>query len=177
MIRLVTGGIRSGKSKYAEELVQQLGSRVCYVATGVITDKEMENRVKRHQQRRPKNWMVLEESVCLAEGVKQVTEPILLIDCLSTWTTNRLMELSPEQTDADRGEFEQKMGEEAKELVQALQGKEAVIVTSETGLGGIQVSKIGRMFQDALGTVNQNVAASADEVWMTVAGVPWRVKG
>lgn len=177
MIRLVTGGIRSGKSKYAEELVQQLGSRVCYVATGVITDKEMESRVKHHQQRRPKNWIVLEESVCLVEGVKQVKEPVILIDCLSTWTTNRLMELSPEQTDADRGEFEQKMGEEAKELMQALQGKDAVIVTSETGLGGIQVSKIGRMFQDALGTVNQEVAASADEVWMTVAGVPWRVKG
>ncbi|OYD07315.1 bifunctional adenosylcobinamide kinase/adenosylcobinamide-phosphate guanylyltransferase [Paludifilum halophilum] len=177
MIRLVTGGVRSGKSGFAERMAARLEDEVLYVATGVAGDTEMEHRVAAHRRRRPASWGLLEEPLQLPERLSGVKERVLLVDCLSTWTANRMMRLSEEEVNEDQGMFGKQMEQETDRLLSVLEKKEAILVTSEVGLGGVLPSKMGRMFQDALGSVNQRVARAAGEVWMVVSGVPWRVKG
>ncbi|GGE07728.1 adenosylcobinamide kinase/adenosylcobinamide phosphate guanyltransferase [Marinithermofilum abyssi] len=180
MICLVTGGIRSGKSRFAEEKCLKMaeGKPVVYVATGLAKDGEMKRRVELHQSRRPRDWGLVEEPLRLVECFRNEREkPCFLVDDLSTWVANFLLEQSEEALESDRGEFEEQMQEEAEKLIASLQGKDAVLVTSEVGLGGVSPNKMARVFQDALGTVNQTVARSADEVWLVASGIPRRLKG
>lgn len=178
MIRLVTGGVRSGKSRFAEELAEGIGKRILYVATGVVTDEEMERRVRRHRERRPREWGLAEEPLHLVRALTGPQEmDAILVDCLSTWVANRLMQLPEEDWEQRRYSFEREMEEEMERMLDVLTGREAVLVTSETGLGGVAMSPLGRLFQDTLGGINQQVAQRAGEVWMVVSGVPWKVKG
>ncbi|MDR6226101.1 bifunctional adenosylcobinamide kinase/adenosylcobinamide-phosphate guanylyltransferase [Desmospora profundinema] len=178
MIRLVTGGVRSGKSAYAEELAARTGDRVLYVATGWAGDEEMAERIRRHRERRPPSWTVVEESLHPALALeKPGSWETVMVDCLSTWVTNRLMKWPQDLSSAEKEEQIRSLVEEADDLITALSGREAVLVTSETGWGGVAMSPLGRLFQDALGAVNQRVAQFADEVWMVISGIPWRVKG
>ncbi|PTX64305.1 adenosylcobinamide kinase /adenosylcobinamide-phosphate guanylyltransferase [Melghirimyces profundicolus] len=178
MIRLVTGGVRSGKSRFAEALASKCGERILYVATGFPGDGEMERRIARHRERRPAAWELAEAPKDPADAVKEAQGwDGILVDCLSAWVANRLMAL-PEGRIGEPGDaFEREMERETIRLLDALEGREAVLVTSEAGLGGVSMNRMGRQFQDALGTVNQRAAERAEEVWMVVSGVPWRVKG
>lgn len=164
---LVTGGIRSGKSGFAEELASEKGARVLYQATGLACDQEMETRIERHQKRRPKEWGLLESALDLSIEAYNDYD-VVLLDCLSAWISNHLLQ------EKERAEVLSILGtwlENLKGLPQTV-----IVVTSEVGLGGVAMSSLGRAFQDLLGESNQLVAHYADEVHAVMSGIPWRLK-
>ena len=180
-VHLVLGGIRSGKSAYAEGLVAALGEGrpVVYIATGTVTDDEMAERVRLHRERRPAEWQTVEASLnpvgALREaGVESGSVPVLLLDSLDGWVSNLLIEHEL----MDRAELEGRTVGAVRRFASYV-GEidvDAVVVSSEVGHSPVATSSLGRQFQDLLGTVNQTIAAAADEVTLVVAGIPVRIK-
>jgi len=175
---LVTGGVRSGKSRFAEELAAAEGERVLYVATGQAWDDETAERIRQHRKRRPAHWGLLELTDCLTDVMQSAGEyQAVLLDCLSGWISRRLIEL-PEERLWD----EVITAELFRELEQLIDHGRTyrgtvIIVTNEVGLGGIALTPLGRRYADVLGEANQMAARHADEVYAVLAGVPWRIKG
>ena len=179
-LSLALGGVRSGKSEFAEGLAGESGDPVLYVATGVATDPEMEERIRRHREGRPKHWTTLEEPIRLAERIRgTLSAPdapsVVLLDSLDVWVAN-VME---EQGEAPKAEVEAyALGCLANTLDVLHQSEvRAVLVSSEVGLSLVPPNPLGRRFQDLLGLVNQKTAAAADRVYLLVAGIPLEVKG
>jgi len=168
MIRLITGGARSGKSRLAEQLAQASGREVVYIATAQTGDGEMRERVALHQARRPAHWQTLEEPLRLVETIRAQQGPkrCLLVDCLTLWVTNLLLD----QADmaAQRTALCQALAEAAGEII---------LVSNETGMGIVPLGELSRRFVDEAGWLNQAVAARADQVVLTVAGLPLTLKG
>ncbi|MDE2842701.1 MAG: bifunctional adenosylcobinamide kinase/adenosylcobinamide-phosphate guanylyltransferase [Chloroflexota bacterium] len=178
-LTLVLGGVRSGKSAYAETLAEQSGRSVLYVATGQAIDDEMAQRIRQHRERRPDYWSTVEEPVDLAKAVEgALLQPrlpeVALLDSLDVWVSNLL--LAHDEDDA--GKVEQLALGQLEALVQVLDraGIPAVMVSSEVGLGPVPPNRLGRRFQDLLGTVNQRAAQLADSVWLVVAGISVQIK-
>lgn len=175
---LVTGGVRSGKSRYAEERVATV-ERVLYVATGMAWDDEMRERIARHAERRPGHWGLLEAEGELVAPLMEALESGrwdgVLVDCLSTWVSRVLMDLPEEEWRSES--TRRRVLLEAGLLADVLSGSEkrSVVVTSETGLGGVAMSPLGRAFQDLLGEVNQVLAGQAEEMVLLVSGRPMRL--
>jgi len=160
---LVLGGARSGKSGFAESLLAT-APHVEYVATGLVRpdDPDWTERIRTHQARRPAAWST-NETGDLA-GVLRATGPPLLLDSITTWVSARL-------DAADRANA-------TDELVAAWTActREVVAVSDEVGLGVVPATAAGREFRDRLGTLNQRLAAAADEVHLIVAGIPVRLR-
>jgi adenosylcobinamide kinase/adenosylcobinamide-phosphate guanylyltransferase len=180
---LVLGGVRSGKSAFAEGRVSELSGAdnkpVLYVATGVAFDDEMKDRIQRHRESRPQEWSTLEERVKLPEELAPLlaadqSPGTVIIDSVDVWVANLLMENQAE----DRRSLEIIVTNEADKLL-ALAKKSSqafVFVSSEVGLSLVPPEPLGRSFQDVLGTVNQRIAAAATEVYLVVAGIPTKIK-
>ncbi|MFT9849086.1 bifunctional adenosylcobinamide kinase/adenosylcobinamide-phosphate guanylyltransferase [Aneurinibacillus sp. REN35] len=177
-IVLITGGVRSGKSAFAEQLAKERSASVLYVATGVCTDEEMEARIVLHRKRRPASWGISETPYDAADGVAAYhAYDAVLFDCVSTWISNLLIAVPEERL---RNEKETKrINEEVERWLALAKQYEGtlIVVTSETGLGGVAMSRLGRWFQDVLGSVNQRIAAEADDVYAVLSGIPWQIKG
>ncbi|WP_256757022.1 bifunctional adenosylcobinamide kinase/adenosylcobinamide-phosphate guanylyltransferase [Cohnella sp. WQ 127256] len=185
-IIMVSGGVRSGKSAYAEKLVEKLvneqasvspPTKVLYVATGMRSDGEMDTRIEAHQQRRPESWDTLEAPNELSADPYKDYD-IVLVDTLTAWIGNQLF-VVPEERIRDRDITESilmRIHAYIDELKQ-LKLHSLIIVTDEVGWGGIAMSPLGRWFQDVIGEANQLLAASADEVFAVISGLPWRLKG
>ena len=166
MIVLVLGGARSGKSEAAERMVSHLGEKVTYLATGWapgagddmsgddMAGDDMAERIAAHRRRRPSEWATVELSDGLAAHLSDVDGPVL-VDALGTWL-------------ACQAGFEV----DADQLCQALTTRsgDTVVVSDEVGLGVHPATEAGRRFRDALGALNQRVAAVADDVFLVVAG-------
>ncbi len=168
-IILITGGQRSGKSTHAEHLALELSPNPVYVATAHIWDDEFRQRVIRHQERRGPQWTNIEEEMHLSRH--QVEGRVVLVDCLTLWSTNFFFLNGEEQpvqqtVDAVCAEFDRFVSQDAT----------FIFVTNEIGLGGTSASDVQRHFTDVLGWVNQHVAAVADEVILMVSGIPVKVK-
>lgn len=177
---LVTGGVRSGKSRFAEELAEKTSESVIYVATGEAWDEEMTARIERHQARRPANWGCVEVGGQLTESLAACTRyEVVLIDCLSTWVSNRLMSVpEPEwRSEAVTRDILLDAQEWLSAVDDAGKSQTVIAVTSEVGLGGVAMSRLGRWFADVLGDVNQLTARQADTVYAVLSGIPWRIKG
>ena len=181
VIHFVMGGIRSGKSAYAEQLVGELaGIRgVTYLATGVATDPAMAERIRLHQERRPDQWETLEVPLNPVGGLQKSRgsagdRSVLLLDSLDGWVTNLLIE--HEGTAAT--ELTARTVGAVRRFVTFVREikSDAVVVSSEVGQSLVATSALGRQFQDLLGTVNQAVAAEADSVTLVVAGIPVLIK-
>ncbi|MET3289395.1 UNVERIFIED_CONTAM: adenosylcobinamide kinase/adenosylcobinamide-phosphate guanylyltransferase [Brevibacillus sp. OAP136] len=174
---LITGGVRSGKSRIGEERAAE-SDKVIYIATGMVTDAEMRDRITQHQIQRPSHWRTLEapESLVGTIGHFEAEETVLL-DSLTTWVSNRLV-MVPEEQMRDQGVTDAILGELGAWLEQMKARRQCVIViTDEVGYGGIAMSRLGRWFQDVLGEANQLVASAADEVVAVMSGIPVRIKG
>ena len=180
-IHLVLGGIRSGKSAYAERMALEIAGcdPVLYVATGIAVDQEMAERIHRHRQRRPRRWSTLEAPLnpvaALQDQTGTTNRPlILLLDSVDVWVSNLMLEHEGTPTI----ELEARIVGAARRFASYVRETdcEAVIVSSEVGHSLIATSGMGRQFQDLLGTVNQAVAEAADEVTMVVAGLPVPIK-
>jgi len=168
-IILITGGARSGKSIYAEQRAAALGSRRLYVATAEPKDEEMTRRISEHKSRRGDEWATIEEPVELAEALlaQRSRTDCALVDCLTLWLSNLLL-----QRDGKYAE------EKVKDLVEILPrlNFHVVLVTNEVGWGIVPDNMLARQFRDLAGWANQQIAAAATEVVLTVAGVPMIVK-
>jgi adenosylcobinamide kinase/adenosylcobinamide-phosphate guanylyltransferase len=165
---LVTGGVRSGKSRHAESL---LTGPVTYLAPGPVhDDDDWAARVAAHRARRPAGWTTVESHDLV--GVLASTDGHLMVDCLGTWLTAVLDDRHLWEAEAD--EIAATIGRIADGAVDVLgvrdQGEDTVLVTNEVGLGVVPEHRSGRLFRDLLGLVNQRVAAACDEVHLVIAG-------
>lgn len=170
-VLLVSGGARSGKSRYALGRAVALGGCVLFVATGLATDEEMAARIARHRAERPPSWRTLEAryDLGLAIGAGLGLERCVLVEDLATLVSNLLLERDADEA-AVRAEIEAllKLGRQRQ--------RELILVSNEVGLGLVPPSPLGRRFRDLLGLANQQVATEADEVVLLVSGLPLRLK-
>ena len=166
-VTLVLGGARSGKSRYAERLVEGAARAGTYCATAEAGDAEMAERIAAHRARRGPFWRTVEEPLAVASVIAEEVagERPLLVDCLTLWLSNLLL--------AGRS-----ADEEAAMLCSALRlaGGSVVLVANEVGLGLVPETPLGRQFRDAAGRLNQQVAALADRVVFLAAGLPLLLK-
>jgi adenosylcobinamide kinase/adenosylcobinamide-phosphate guanylyltransferase len=162
-IMLVLGGQRSGKSAFAENLVQRSGTEALYVATATAGDDEMTARIRAHQTRRGAAWRNIEEPLDLTAVLRRQANArtSVLVDCLTLWLSNVIA-------------AERHVGRESEALVEVLSQVDGavVLVSGEVGLGVIPDNRLGRSYADALGTLNQRIAAIAGRVVLVVAGQP-----
>lgn len=176
-LTFIVGGARSGKSTRAEQLAAR-GERVLYVATAEGRDEEMRSRIAAHRAARPGHWDTLEEPLHLAGALRSVHHryDTVLIDCLTLWVSNLLLDRQPEA--ASESDPEVRIMLSANELLDVCEGSHAnwIVVSNEVGLGVVPPSPLGRAYRDALGRVNQAVAARAGEVCLMVAGLALQIK-
>ncbi len=184
MITFITGGARSGKSRYAEKLAMAY-DEVTYVATAQAFDDEMLARIAAHRARRPAGWKTLEAYKGLGEAIAGMSGAVL-VDCLTVMVTNLLMEapVTREAFDWDAITSEQAallesyVMDEMQELRGGLERTAAsvILVSNEVGLGLVPPYPLGRIFRDIAGRVNAMFAEMADEAIFMVSGLPMRLK-
>ncbi len=192
---LVTGGAKSGKSKFAEELLLKLNNgkqENVYLATSLVFDEEMCEKVKLHKKRRKNDWITVESYKNFEETLKNYFEAKnykiknnVLVDCL----TNMLANIIFDEKDIDWNNFEKKsylqiveklnndLENSVKELLNiANKFENAIIVSNELGMGLVPNYPLGRYFREIAGKMNQVVAQKADEVYFVVSGIPMKIK-
>jgi adenosylcobinamide kinase/adenosylcobinamide-phosphate guanylyltransferase len=168
---LITGGVRSGKSRFAERLAGAGAGPVRYVAPGYPPgdDAEWAERVAAHRARRPAHWETVETVDVAAVLDTAGADDVLLVDCLTTWLARQLDGAGA--WTADHG-WAGRVDDETDRLVAAWSATaaSAVAVTNEIGLGVVPATASGRLFRDRLGTLNQRIAAASDRVYLVVTG-------
>ncbi|MDV5861937.1 bifunctional adenosylcobinamide kinase/adenosylcobinamide-phosphate guanylyltransferase [Pseudomonas mendocina] len=170
MLELILGGARSGKSRLAERLADESGLDVVYIATSQPLDGEMKARVVQHRARRPAHWALVEEPLQLARvlGEQAASGRCLLVDCLTLWLTNLLLQDDPARLAAER--------EALLDCVSKLPGR-ILLVSNETGLGVVPLGELTRRYVDEAGWLHQALAERSQRVLFTVAGLPMVLKG
>ena len=166
-IIFITGGQRSGKSRYAQQLALSLADNPVYLATSAVWDEEHRQRIERHKLDRGAEWTNVEELKDL--HLIEVTNRVVVIDCVTLWSTNFFHESNGNVEsclEAITGRFEAFTKQEAI----------FIFVTNELGLGGTSENDLQRRFTDLLGWVNQYIASRSDEVVLMVSGIPVKIK-
>lgn len=181
-IIMVTGGVRSGKSAYAEQRAREAGGTVGYIATAVVTDSDMADRIARHRASRPNEWETFEQY----SGFEKLTQAecfqkcdTLLLDCLTTLTTNHMMDsgLDFDTCELDSVQaVEDRITADVDNLLDAADERLLILVTNEVGQGVVPAYRMGSLFRDIAGRLNMHVAARADEVYCMISGLPLRLK-
>ena len=179
-ITLVTGGSRSGKSTFAENLLKNTDD-VLYIATAIITDEEMRHRIEKHINSRNPQWTTYEGFCDLDIAIESYYESNIMLDCVTIMTTNLMFN---KQIDFDNISME-----EVDELLSSIKiefeklilkaratNKNLVMVTNEVGLGLVPETKLSRVFRDIAGFVNQYIASLSDEVYLVCCGLPLKLK-
>jgi adenosylcobinamide kinase/adenosylcobinamide-phosphate guanylyltransferase len=173
-IILITGGARSGKSRQAQQLGESLPGKKLFVATCPITDEEMRQRIERHRQdRQGAGWQTVEETVNLEQALADNSAcEVVLIDCLTLWINNLLF------TDAGNMLDEEAVSVKVRKLIDVCAKRSGVVimVTNEVGLGIVPENALARRYRDLVGRCNQEIAAVADRVIMSVCGIPVDIK-
>ena len=167
---LVLGGVKSGKSRLAEQLASQSELNVVYIATATAEDAEMRDRINKHRQQRPKDWLTIETPIHLAATLQQYCQQgnCVLVDCLTLWLTNLLMA-------EDKSLIEQEI-EKLMVILPQLPGQ-IILVSNETNMGIMPLGDLTRQYCDQIGILHQRIAANFDRVILTVAGLPHVLKG
>ncbi|HAU32420.1 MAG: Adenosylcobinamide kinase [Desulfotomaculum sp. 46_296] len=170
---LVTGAAKSGKSHFAEKMAAELPGKVTYIATCVPGDDEMRDRVARHQVRRPAAWQTIEEPINPAQVIKEFDETghVFLLDCLTLLVSNLIFQY-------DEVPDEEKILENISELAMMSYKAQShiIIVTNEVGWGIVPGDPLSRLYRDIIGRANQTIASYADQVFVTIAGIPVELK-
>lgn len=172
VIHLVLGGARSGKSRFAEGVVERSGGCAVYIATAEAKDQEMTARIHKHRTDRESSdihWQTVEEPNHLAKILEQWASPdhCLLVDCLTLWVTNCLFSESERFWQEEKAAF--------LEILPKLSG-DVILVANEVGLGIVPLGEVTRKFVDEAGWLNQAVASLADKVTFVAAGCPLNLK-
>ena len=167
----VTGGARSGKSQFAQDLAHSLKGRKVFIATAEALDDEMRQRIASHRRARPSGWDTVEEPRHLGQAVQECTGAydILLIDCLTLWISNLLTNNSLDEAE---------IGLEVKNLINSCKTESStvIIVSNEIGMGIVPVDSLTRLYRDIVGRANQEIAKKADEVFLVVSGISMQIK-
>jgi adenosylcobinamide kinase/adenosylcobinamide-phosphate guanylyltransferase len=167
---LVTGGTRSGKSRYALDRARAWGERILYVATCQPADAEMRERVRRHQAERPSAWVTIEPGLEVVSAIQQHSPDVdgIVLDCLTLYVSHLLV------SDLDEHAIVQQVDELCAVLREI--PKPAAVVTNEVGWGVVPETPLGRLFRDVAGRANQVAAGHAREVVLLVCGLPVAIK-
>ncbi|MBN2254085.1 MAG: bifunctional adenosylcobinamide kinase/adenosylcobinamide-phosphate guanylyltransferase [Deltaproteobacteria bacterium] len=172
MVIFITGGARSGKSDFAQGLAENIDGKRLFLATAQALDREMEERIRKHQEKRGDRWDTLEEPIALGDALRSVDDDydVILIDCLTLWVSNLLMSF-PEQAG--------RRAEIIDDFFSSIDGvRGTLIVTSnEVGQGIVPDNKIARIYRDKLGFLNQRMAKRADSVHVLFSGISVTIKG
>ena len=179
-----TGGARSGKSEFAETLALSKAGQKGYIATGRAYDEEMKHRNHLHQERRKMIWNNYEIPCTISKEIHRVLDEcsVILIDCLTMWTTNLLLEDGEFTSQKDINQRERLILSEVQAVLDVIRShkgvdeKTVIFVTNEIGLGIVPENKLARIFRDIMGRVNRLVATEADEAYMTISGMTIDVK-
>ncbi|MDZ4098138.1 MAG: bifunctional adenosylcobinamide kinase/adenosylcobinamide-phosphate guanylyltransferase [Methylophilaceae bacterium] len=170
---LILGGARSGKSAYAEQLAQDSGHAVTYIATAQVYDDEFKQRIAHHQSRRPQHWALIEEPHYLAKTLvaNAAADRCLIVDCFTLWLAQWICsDCNPPKDSSWQQEREHLLT-----TLNSLPGR-IILVSNEVGMGIVPLGEINRQFQDEQGRLNQAVAKVADEVIFVAAGLPIKLK-
>ncbi len=177
---LILGGARSGKSTFAEQLAAKLGEKVVYIATAEAKDSEMVARIEVHQRERPSHWQTLEIPIQVGKYWQNVSieADVVLLDCVTLLVTNVLMKNSPDLENIDEEVVHRAVTDEIDGLVTAVAQSDAhwLIVSNEVGLGLVPPYPLGRVYRDALGRANQQLAHAANKVYFMLAGIPMQMQ-
>ena len=175
---LITGGVRSGKSSFAEALAQELGSKVAYIATGQALDEEMAERIAKHRRARPQYWQTYEEPIQVEDVVREIGSraEVIILDCLNFLVANLM-------SDYEEGESKEPLVSKIRDKIDALVAEalkspaSVIVVSNEVGSSLVPANPAGRFFQEQLGQANQAIALHAGLVYLMVAGIPLLIKG
>jgi len=178
---LITGGARSGKSHFAQELALKSGKSVLFVATAVAGDEEMRRRIEEHQRRRPVAWSTLEVTTHIGSQIEQKISgaQVVIVDCITLLISNIFSQYADQTGEhIDAPLIEREVTGEISELVDCINHVDAsfIIVTNEVGMGLVPANQMGRLYRDLLGKANQLLAKRAGEVYLMVAGLPVKIK-
>ncbi|WP_108822171.1 bifunctional adenosylcobinamide kinase/adenosylcobinamide-phosphate guanylyltransferase [Dysgonomonas sp. Marseille-P4361] len=166
-IILITGGQRSGKSRFAEQMALSLDSNPVYLATSRVWDEEHRKRIEKHKVNRGSEWINIEEDKHISKY--NLEEKIILIDCITLWATNFFFDLN--------SNVEEALSELKKEFdAFTSQNSHFIFVTNEIGMGEMSQNELQRKFADLQGWFNQYVASRADEVYLMVSGIAMKIK-
>lgn len=179
---IVSGGARSGKSTFAEALVEKMDRPIAYLATSQALDPEMEERIRIHAARRPPEWTTIEEPVDVSLPLKThgQTYKTWLLDCITLYVSNLLLQYTYglEVDSAAASDAEKKILEQIEILLETIQKLPItmVAVTNEVGWGLVPGDPLSRAYRDIAGRVNQRLAQAAEEVYLVALGLPIRLK-
>ena len=167
---LILGGARSGKSALAERLAVETKREVVYFATAQAHDDEMQARIEHHRSRRPAKWLSVEEPLALADALRLHAreDRCLLVDCLTRWLSNLLIDPQPARFECERDAL--------LDILPALPG-ELLLVSNEVSLGIVPMGALSRRFVDEAGRLHQAIAAQCERVLFVTAGLPIVLKG
>ncbi|NIV91983.1 bifunctional adenosylcobinamide kinase/adenosylcobinamide-phosphate guanylyltransferase [candidate division KSB1 bacterium] len=165
----IIGGARSGKSRHALQLSQAFQKKA-FVATAVVTDEEMRARIQKHQTQRGPEWRTFEEPYEIASLIRKEAAnfDLMLLDCLTFWISNLLLKYEDGSSVMNQIT---RLKDHLKQRTCSF-----IIVTNEVGSGIVPESPLARRFRDLAGTANQEIAVIADQVFLTVAGIPLEIK-
>lgn len=183
-IILVTGGARSGKSSYAENIAKNIGEKILYIATSIPFDEEMKHRVEKHKESRPKMWDTYEGYRNLYRVVRENNNlyNAMLLDCVTIMTSNFMFDYigdKIEETDnITLDKVEKKIIINFEKLLNEVNkgNSTMILVTNELGYGIVPENKLARVYRDIVGKVNQYIASRANEVYLVVCGIPMKIK-
>ena len=170
-IIFILGGCRSGKSRHALKLAEDIPCRKkVFIATCLPFDEEMKRRIERHQRERERTWTTIEVPVLLPEAIDKNSQKsdVILIDCLTLWISNLLLE----------NDDQEKLAGHVERLIKSLENAlcPIIMVSNEVGAGIVPETRLGRLFRDVAGFANQKIAACSNAVIWMVAGIPVKIK-
>lgn len=171
----ITGGARSGKSTFAQQLAQRVSTRVVLIATAEALDDEMAERIWNHQKARPSSWITIEAPMNISEKLiqKKVFGDVVIVDCLTLLVSNIFLQ-SINENKPNETNIKELIRKEYLNLMKLIDESSSlwIIVSNEVGLGIVPGDLTSRLYRDLLGRMNQWVAEKADEVYFMIAGIP-----
>jgi len=180
---LITGGARSGKSTFAEDMAKGLGTDILYIATAIAFDEEMKERIRRHRLQRPSSWETLEAFSDFDKKLPPLLKGrnAVLLDCVTVMVSNIMLRAAMDWEEMKTDEInavEKEVSGQIDKLLTVI--KEAdipfILVTNELGMGVVPPTVLGRAIRDIGGRANQKLARAADEVYLCVSGIPVKIK-
>ena len=168
---LITGGCRSGKSRYALNYADQHFSKKLYLATCEVLDEEMARRVENHKKMRGREWQTIEEPIEIIDKIRQYGNEVevILMDCLTLWLSYLLL----------KWDYDSRIMEEIGRFIHTIKESQTslILVSNEVGMGIVPADPLSRRFRDLTGIANQKIAEMADTVIFMVSGIPLFLKG
>ena len=171
MIIFVTGGTRSGKSDFAQDMAEKLKGNRFFLATAQAFDEEMRHRIQKHREQRGNRWDTVEEPIYLGRVLRAAAGSYntILVDCLTLWMSNLLMKYS------DKEEKLLEIIDDFFLSIKEINGT-LIVVSNEVGMGIVPDNKLARDYRDHLGILNKRMAGIADEVYALLSGIPLKIK-